>query len=86
MRLTKNRINKAIAHTGLEVYGEGGAGYFYFVDTKTNYTRGINVHANRLNHLSLEQWVRDAEAASRSRITEGYEEPDHDALIARYGF
>jgi hypothetical protein len=50
MRLTKNRINKAIAHTGLKVHGESGAGYFYFVDIKTNYTRGINVHANRLNH------------------------------------
>ncbi len=86
MRLTRARISKAIAHTGLKVHGEGGAGYFYFVDTKTNSTRGINVHANRLNHLSLEQWVRDAEEASRSRITEGFEEPDHDALIARYGF
>ena len=86
MRLTKNHINKAIAHTGLEVRGESGAGYFYFMDIKTNYTRGINVHANRFNHLSIEQWVRDAEAASRSRITEGYDEPDYDALCARYGF
>jgi hypothetical protein len=86
MRLTKARINKAIAHTGLQVYGEGGAGYFYFADTKTNSTRGINVNANRLNHLSLDQWVRGAEEASRSRITEGFEEPDYDALIARYGF
>ena len=86
MKLTKASINKAIAHTGLEVHGESGAGYFYFVDIKTNYTRGANVCVNRLNHLSLEQWVRDAEEASRSRITEGYEEPDYDALIARYGF
>jgi hypothetical protein len=51
-----------------------------------NYTRGTNVNVNRLNHQSLEQWVRDAEEASRSRITEGFEEPDYDALKARYGF
>lgn len=84
--LTKARINKAIVHTGLEVHGVSGAGYFYFVDIKTNYTRGTSVNVNRLNHQSLEQWVRDAEEASRSRITEGFEEPDYDALKARYGF
>ena len=84
--LTTARINKAIAHTGLEDHGVSGAGYFYFVDIQTNYTRGTNVNVNRLNHQSLEQWVRDAEEASRSRITEGFEEPDYDALKARYGF
>lgn len=86
MRLTKSSINKAIAHTGLEVHGESGAGYFYFVDIKTCCTRGTNVDASRLNHQSIDQWVRDAEEASRSRITEGFEEPDYDALRARYGF
>ena len=48
--LTTARINKAIAHTGLEVHGVSGAGYFYFVDIQTNYTSGTNVNVNRLNH------------------------------------
>jgi hypothetical protein len=84
MRLTKARINKAIAHLNLEVHGHGG-GYFYFVDTVSGYTRGVNVDVPRLNMMSLEQWVADAEAARNSRITEGFEKPDYDALLERYG-
>jgi hypothetical protein len=72
MRLTKARINKAIAHLNLEVHGHGD-GYFYFVDTVSGYTRGVNVDVPRLNMMSLEQWVRDAERAAASTIYEGFD-------------
>jgi hypothetical protein len=84
MRLTKARINKAIAHLNLEVHGNGD-GYFYFVDTVSGYTRGVNVDVPRLNMMTLEQWIADAETARNSRITEGFEKPDYDALLERYG-
>jgi hypothetical protein len=68
--LTTARINKAIAHTGLEVWSNGD-GYFYFLDTTTRVHVGRCVYVCRLNHQPLEAWVRDAEDARASGIIEG---------------
>ena len=68
--LTKARINKAIAHTGLQVWGNGD-GYFYFLDIATQEQIGSSVYVCRLNHQSLECWVRDAERARESGLIEG---------------
>ena len=71
--MTKARINKAIRHLNLEVVGNGD-GYFYWVDTVTQYQRGEHVMVPYLNRLSLDQWVREAEAARKSNIFEGFRE------------
>lgn len=68
--LTKKRINAAIAHTGLEVVGNGD-GYFYFVSLDKGEHRGRCVYVCRLSHQDLEKWVRDAEEAAASTIYEG---------------
>jgi len=68
--LTTARINKAIAHTGLEVWGNGD-GYFYFLDTTSRVHIGRCVYVCRLNHQPLEAWVKDAEDARKSGIVEG---------------
>jgi hypothetical protein len=68
--LTIKRINKAIEHTGLIVHGNGD-GYFYFIAKATDYQMGCNVNVCRINHQSIEQWVRDAEEAAASNIIEG---------------
>jgi hypothetical protein len=68
--LTKSRINKAIAHTGLEVWGNGD-GYFYFLDKATGNQIGRCVYVCRINHQLLPDWVRDAEEARASGIVEG---------------
>jgi hypothetical protein len=68
--LTTARINKAIAHTGLEVWGNGD-GYFYFLDTISRDHIGRSVYVCRLNHQPLKAWVRDAEDARASGIIEG---------------
>jgi hypothetical protein len=70
--LTKARINKAIAHTGLQVWGNGD-GYFYFLDLKTGVQRGANVNVCKLNHGSMEMWIECAETASKSNLFEGFE-------------
>ena len=71
--MTTARINKAIGHLNLEVVGNGD-GYFYFVDTVTQYQRGESVMVPYLNRLSLEQWVREAKAARKSNVIEGFRE------------
>jgi hypothetical protein len=68
--LTKSRINKAIAYTGLEVWGNGD-GYFYFLDAISREQIGRCVYVCRLNHQPLEAWVKDAEDARASGIIEG---------------
>lgn len=62
--LTKKKINAAIAHTGLEVVGNTGAGYFYFLDSNKDQA-GESVYVNALNHLPLELWVHQAEYACK---------------------
>ncbi len=71
--MTKALINKAIRHLNLEVVGNGD-GYFYFVDTVTEYQRGECVMVPYLNRLSLDQWVREAKAARKSNVFEGVKE------------
>jgi hypothetical protein len=68
--LTKSRINKAIAHTGLQVWGNGD-GSFYFLDKATGNQIGRSVYVCRINHQLLPDWVRDAEEARASGIAEG---------------
>lgn len=70
--LTTKKINRAIAHTGLEVWGNGD-GYFYFLDLKTRVQRGANVNVHKLNHAPLEMWVECAEIAAKSNLFEGFE-------------
>jgi hypothetical protein len=71
--MTTARINKAIGHLNLEVVGNGD-GYFYFVDTVTEYQRGESVMVPYLNRLSLQQWVEEAKQARESNIIEGMRE------------
>lgn len=73
--LTKKRINEAIAHTGLEVVGNGD-GYFYFISLANGIQRGHCVYVCRLNHLALDKWVSAAEAASKSSLYEGIDYGD----------
>jgi hypothetical protein len=74
MRLTKARINKAIAHTRLRVEGRGGDGFFYFICADTGYKMGLNVDVCRLNQQPISTWIRDAEEARNSDIIEGIRE------------
>lgn len=58
--MTKKVINKAIAHLGLEIVGNGD-GYFYFVGLEWGNQIGESVMVCYLNHLTLEEWVKRAE-------------------------
>jgi hypothetical protein len=60
-RLTKKAIDKAIAHTGLELTYTPGDGYFYFLNENGDQI-GESVYVCRMNHLTLEQWVEAAES------------------------
>ena len=64
--MTKKRINKAIAHLGLEVVGNGD-GYFYFCDLESGAQVGESVMVCYLKHLTLDRWVGEAELANESR-------------------
>jgi hypothetical protein len=83
--LTINRINKAIEHTGLVIHGNGD-GYFYFLEKVTGYQMGCNVNVCRLNHQSLEDWIRDAEIAASSNIIEGmdYSEIEQSPILSLF--
>lgn len=74
--MTKARINKAIRHLGIEIVGNRGAGYFYFVDLANKIGQvGNSVMICYLHQQSLSRWVSDAQYA----INE-YEEERADAL------
>ena len=60
--MTKAKINRAIKHLGIEVVGTRGDGYFYFIDPDGS-TVGGSVMVRYLNHLTIEQWVAEAEEA-----------------------
>jgi len=64
--MTKKQINKAIAHTGLEI--NRGEGYQYFTHTETGDQFGSMVMVCYLNHLSLNQWVEEAEEALENGV------------------
>ena len=59
--LTKQKINKAIKHLGLEIVGARGDGYFYFCDLENGAQVGKSVLVCYLHHNSLEEWKREAE-------------------------
>jgi len=62
MRLTINKINKAIKHLNLELVK--GYGYFYFAVTDFNYgiySQCSSVYVNKLNENTLEEWIAEAE-------------------------
>lgn len=71
--LTKSRIDSTIKKYGLEVAYTKNAGYFYFLDLKTGNQVGESVMTARMHHLSIQQW-RDAAAAARGTVAEGYAE------------
>ena len=60
--MTKDKINRAIKHTGLTLVGNRGEGYFYFLNTEGDQV-GHSVMVCYLNQLALEQWVEAAEAS-----------------------
>lgn len=56
------RINKAIAHLGLEIEGGNGSGCFYF----TNAHGALNadlVMVSAMTHLPVSRWVAEAQSA-----------------------
>jgi len=65
--MTKNKINRAIKHLGLEIVSTRGDGYFYFLDIATDTTVGEIVSVCYLNQLSLDRWVAEAQHANKSR-------------------
>ncbi len=70
-RLTKKAIDKAIAHTNLSLTYTPGDGVFYFIDRTTGYPVGETVYVARMNHLTLDQWVANAEYALAQSKNEG---------------
>ena len=59
--MTKNQINRAIKHLGLEIVGARGDGYFYFCDLESGAQVGESVLICYLNHCTLQEWVKYAE-------------------------
>jgi hypothetical protein len=80
--LTSQRVNSTIKKHGLEVAYTKGDGYFYFLDLKTGDQVGDSIMVARLHHLSIQQW-RDAAAAARGTVADGYAEAEaaHKAVI-----
>jgi hypothetical protein len=72
--MTKKKINKAIAHLGIEIQAERGGGYSYFTDLKTGEQIGDSVMVCYLHHQELAEWVEDAERAKG----------EHAAWLAEY--
>lgn len=59
--MTKNQINRAIKHLGLEIVGARGDGYFYFCDLESGAQVGESVMVCYLNQCTLQEWVEYAE-------------------------
>jgi hypothetical protein len=65
-RFNYSTLNKAIKHTGLCVKGGSdcfsyGCGTIPLFSIETGY-QVETIYINRINHLTLEQWVAEAEA------------------------
>lgn len=73
--LTSSRVNSTIKKHGLQIQYTKGDGYFYFTDLKTGDQVGDSIMVARLHHLSIQQW-RDAAAAARGSVAEGYAEAE----------
>jgi hypothetical protein len=80
--LTSSRVNSTIKKHGLQIQYTKGDGYFYFTDLKTGDQVGDSIMVARLHHLSIQQW-RDAAAAARGTVAQGYAEAEaaHKAAI-----
>jgi hypothetical protein len=80
--LTSARINSTIKKHNLEVAYTKGDGYFYFLDLTTGDKVGESVMVAKMHHLTIQQW-RDAAAAARGTVAEGYAEAEtaHKAVI-----
>ena len=58
--LTAKKIIKAIGHPHLNLYRGEGYQYFVYDNGKDGYEMvflDYSVYVNRLNHLSLDQWI-----------------------------
>ena len=64
---TFKRINKAINHTGLTLHGNRGDGCYYFLDDNGNPCNCDSVYVSALSHLSIKQWVYEAEEAMQHK-------------------
>ena len=73
--LTTARINSTIKKHGLEVVYTKGDNYFYFLDLTTGDQVGDSIMVARLHHLTIQQW-RDAAAAARGSVADGYAEAE----------
>ena len=72
--MTKQKINRAIQHLGMQIVGRRGDGYFYFVGTDPNVGQiGESVTVCYLHQQSLTRWVEDAESALAEYKTEQLE-------------
>jgi hypothetical protein len=60
---SKAQVNRAIRHTGLEIQGQRGGGYFYFTETASGDQAGESIMVCHLHHQTVGGWVEDAESA-----------------------
>ena len=58
--MTRNRVNNAIKHLGLEIQRNSG---YYFTDLERGHQVGGYVDVSCLKELALIEWVDEAEAA-----------------------
>lgn len=73
--LNTARINSTIKKHNLEVAYTKGQGYFYFLDLTTKDQVGESVMVAKMHHLTIQQW-RDAAAAARGSVADGYAEAE----------
>ena len=60
-------INRAIKHTGLQVFAcPRNGGYSYFKDKEGNQV-GESVYVYRQNQLTIAQWVTEAEMTAKEK-------------------
>lgn len=69
--MTKQQINRAIKHLGIEVEAKRGDGYSYFLSLTTRDQIGESQMVCYLYHRTLDQWVKAAEEAVKSGIING---------------
>jgi hypothetical protein len=59
--MNKRTIDAAIRHLGVEIQHERGSGYFYFTSIETGASVGESVMVCYYDHLTIDQWVKEAE-------------------------
>jgi hypothetical protein len=73
----RNRINKAIKHTGLKLEGGRGVGCFYFSDSNGHAVENSTVWVSAMTHLPISRWVEEAEG-----VAKGMDQWSVDRLIS----